>query len=111
MNSGYGIAFHGRTLSFFNGYGRNVAFFGVSNSSSYHDDNRRNNNLVLREGDTFGIDGSFGAPEKSLIITLLQESQNFASVYITMVIIVTCLLMEKKSLSLKSIMEMSNFPT
>ena len=35
------------------------------NSSSSHSNNRKNNFLVLAEGDTFGINGNFGAPEKS----------------------------------------------
>ena len=36
---------------------KNVIIFGVNNSSSSHDDNLKNNFLVLGEGDTFGING------------------------------------------------------
>ena len=59
--------------------------------------------LVLREGDGYE---SFGAPEKSLVLILAKQRQNFAWVFITMVIIVICLLKEK-NLSLKQIMKMS----
>ena len=41
-----------------------VIIFGVDNSSSSHADNLQNNFLMLGEGDTLGINGSFGAPEK-----------------------------------------------
>ena len=37
--------------------------FGVDNSLSSHADNHKNKLLILDEGDTFGINGSFGAPE------------------------------------------------
>ena len=97
--SGYGIAFDGKgEWSFGNDYGRNIIIFG--NSSSSHADNCKNNFLILGEGDTFGINGSFGAPEKKLVLILLKQTQTFASVYIIMPIIDICLLMEKKSLLL-----------
>ena len=65
--SGYGIAFDGKgEWSFGNDYARNLIIFGVYNSSSSHADNLKNNFLVLGEGDTFGINGSFGAPEKKV---------------------------------------------
>ena len=65
--SGYGIAFDGKgTWSIGNDYARNVVTFGVDNSSSSHADNRKNKFLLLGEGDTFGINGSFGAPEKKV---------------------------------------------
>ena len=67
MYSGYGIAFDGKgEWSFGNDYARNLIIFGVYNSSSSHADNLKNNFLVLGEGDTFGINGSFGAPEKKV---------------------------------------------
>ena len=70
--------------------------FSADNSSSSHSDNRKNNFLILGEGPTFGINGSFGSPEKkSLVLILLKKTQNFVRVYIIMVIIVICLLMEK----------------
>ena len=38
--------------------------FGVDNSSSSHSDNHKNNFLILGKDPTFGINRSFGAPEK-----------------------------------------------
>ena len=46
---------------------------------------------------------------KTLVLILVKEAQNFVSVCIIMVIIVICLLMEKRSSRLKPIMEMSTF--
>ena len=77
--SGYGIAFDGKgEWSFGNDYARNVIIFGSDNSSLSHADNLKNNFLVLGEGDTFRINGSFGAPEKSLVLILVKQTQNFA---------------------------------
>ena len=45
-----------------NNFARNVATHCLDKSSSYHANNRKNDFLVLDEGDTFGINGSFGAP-------------------------------------------------
>ena len=36
---------------------------GVDNNSSIHVDNHKNDFSVLGKGDTFGINGSLGAPE------------------------------------------------
>ena len=41
-----------------------IQFFGVDNTSSCHNDNRNNVFLVLREGPTYYINGSFGSLEK-----------------------------------------------
>ena len=38
--------------------------FLVLNKPSSHIDNRKNNFLVLGEGDTFGINGGLGEPKK-----------------------------------------------
>ena len=46
---------------------------------------------------------------KSLVLILLKQTQNFVSVCIMMLIIVVCLLMEKKSLSLKPTIKMLTF--
>ena len=63
--SSYRIAFDGKgSLSFNGDFARNVILFGFGNILSSHADNLRNDFLILREGDTFGINGSFGAPEK-----------------------------------------------
>ena len=73
MYSGYEIGFDGKgEWSFGNDYARNGLIFGVDNSSSSHTDNLKNNFLVLREGDTFGINGIFGAPEKNLVLILIK---------------------------------------
>ena len=63
MCSGYRIVFEGKGVwNFGNDYSKNVAIFGVDNSSSSHAENCKNRFLVLGEGDTFGINASFGAP-------------------------------------------------
>ena len=51
----------------------------------------------------------FGQPGKGLVFILVKQIQNFASVYITFIIIVTSLLMEKKSLSLTLIIKILVF--
>ena len=64
--SGYEIAFDvNGERSFDNDFARNVVTFGVDNSSPFHTDNFKINFLVLGQGGTFGINGSFGVPEKS----------------------------------------------
>ena len=63
--SGYGIAFDGKgSLSYSDDFAKNVIIFEVDNSSSSHTDNLKNDFLILGEGDTFGINGSFGTPKK-----------------------------------------------
>ena len=75
--SGYGITFdNARSWSFDNDSARNFIVFGVDNSSSSRADNYKNNFLVLGEGPTFEINGSFGSPEKKLI--LVKQTQNIA---------------------------------
>ena len=69
--SGYGIVFDRKgEWNFGNVCARNIINFGIDNSSSSHTDNRKNNFLVLGEGDTFSIKGNFGAPEKKFSINL-----------------------------------------
>ena len=76
--SGYGIAFDGKDeWSFGNDYATNVTIFEVDNSSSSHTDNLKNNFIVLSEGDTFDVNGSFGAQEKKVSINLVKQTQNF----------------------------------
>ena len=58
--SGYRITFDtADSWNFGNDFTRNVEIFGVDNSSSSLADNRKNNILVLGEGPTYGINGSF----------------------------------------------------
>ena len=64
---------------------------------------------MLGEGDSFGINGSFGAPENNLVLILEKQIQRFACVCIIMIIIAISLLMEKKSLSLKLTIKMLTF--
>ena len=59
---GHAIADDGKCAwSFGNDSARNVMIFSVDNSSSSHTDNRKDRFLILGEGLTFGINGSFGA--------------------------------------------------
>ena len=61
-----GITFDGKgKWSSGNDFARNVTIFEVDNSSTSHTDNFKNDFLVLGEGDTFGINGNFGAPKKN----------------------------------------------
>ena len=70
---GYGKAFDGKgEWSFDNDYDRNVIIFGVDDISSFHANNLKNNSLMLGEGDTFGINWSFAAPEKGLVLILVK---------------------------------------
>ena len=70
MYSGYGVIFDSEfSWSIDNGTAGKVIVFGVDNSSSSHADNHKNSFSILGEGPTFGINGSFGSPEKSLVLT------------------------------------------
>ena len=84
MYSGYGITF-GIILI--------LIIFDVDNSSSFHSDNRKNNFLVLGEGPSFGINGSFRLPEKRFSINFTKANSRFF--LIVMLIIFICLLIEK----------------
>ena len=76
--TGYRIAFDGKgSWSFSNDFVKNVIIFGVDSSSSSHTDNLKNDFLMLGEGDTFGINGSFGAPEKKLYINFSKAKTKF----------------------------------
>ena len=78
MYTGYEIAFDGGGLwSFHNDFAGNVLIFGVDNSSSSHADNRKNNFLVLGEGLTYDINGSFGAAENKFSINFTEAKTKF----------------------------------
>ena len=47
------------------------------NSLSSHADNRKNHFIVLGEGDTHDINGSFGALEKKVIINFSKVKTKF----------------------------------
>ena len=51
--------------------------FGVDISSSSYSDNRKNNFLILGGGPTYGINGSFGSPEKRFNINFTKSSSKF----------------------------------
>ena len=76
--SGYGITFYDAgSWSFGNGTTRNVIIFGVDNSSSSHVDNLKNDFLILGLGPTYGINGSFGSPEKKFSINFTKTNTKF----------------------------------
>ena len=75
--SGYGTTFDSAgSWNFVNEFARKDLIFGEDNTSSCHSNNRKN--------------------KKNLVLILLKQTQNFAYVYAIMLIIVFCLLMEKK---------------
>ena len=80
VSSGYGITFDSAcSWSFDNDFARNVVIFGVGNSSSSHSDHHKNNFLILGEGPTYGIDGSFGSPEILSRFCLGRISDGFSA--------------------------------
>ena len=65
--SGYRITFDSAgSWNFGNDFTGNAVIFEINNSSSSHSDSRKNNFLVLGEGPTYGINGSFGSPGKKV---------------------------------------------
>ena len=64
-------------MEFNNSFARNIIIFGVDNISSSHADNRKNNFLVLGDGPTFGINGSFGSPGKKFSINFSKANTKF----------------------------------
>ena len=105
--SGYGIAFVGKvSWSLGNDCARNFVIFGVDNSSSSYTDNQKKNFSVLSEGDTFGINGRFDAPEKKFSINFGNAKTAFC---LSLVIRVICLLLGEKPLNLKLTIKMLTF--
>ena len=51
--------------------------FGIDNSSSSHTDHLKNDFLILGKGDHFGINRSFGAPEKNFDIKFTEAKTKF----------------------------------
>ena len=75
MYSGYRITFNSTgSWSFDNDYARNAKIFGVDNTSSSHADNRKNNFLILGKHPDFGINGSFGLPDKKISINFTKTN-------------------------------------
>ena len=72
--NGWEKEFDGKgSWSFGNDFARNVVIFGVDNSSSSHTDNRKNDFLVLVEGQADGINDTTGAAEKKFRINFSKE--------------------------------------
>ena len=108
--SGYGITFYSVvSWSFDNDTVRNIITFGVDNRSWSHSENCTNDFLILREGPTYGINGSFESPEKKINIDFTKANTKFFWIYTIMLIIVICLLIKKNSLNLKLTIEMLTF--
>ena len=77
--SGYGITFdNAGSWSFGNDFARNIIIFGVDNSSSSHSDNHKKNFLILGEGTTYGINRSFGSPEKKFNLNFTDANTKFS---------------------------------
>ena len=76
---GYGIGFDSRSPLFYPNFywGKNVAIFGVNNSSSMHIDKRRKNILVLVEGPTQGLDDASITAETKYSINFLKSQRKF----------------------------------
>ena len=73
--NGYGIAFDSAgSWSFNKDFARDVRMFCVYNSSLSL---RKNNFLILGEGPTYGINGSFAAPEKIIYINFNKVNPKF----------------------------------
>ena len=53
----------------------NVIIFGVDNNSSSYSDNSNNNFLILGKGPAYGINGSFGSPEKKCNINFTKGNR------------------------------------
>ena len=63
--SGYGLLIKKSSWSFDDDFNRNVIIFAVYYSSSSYAENLKNDFLILGDGNVFGINGSFGVPEKN----------------------------------------------
>ena len=73
--SGYGITFdRSGSRSFDNEFARNVIIFGAESSSSSHFNNGKNNFLILSQSPTYGVNGSFGSPEKEFSVDFTKAN-------------------------------------
>ena len=72
MYSSYGIVFDWTDQwNLNNECAKNVVIFGADNGLLSHVNDRKNNVLVLGEGQTDGIDEDFRVPEKSFSINFI----------------------------------------
>ena len=65
-------------MTFDNDFARNVIIFAVDNGLSNHSDNRKNNFSILNERPAYGINTSFGSPEKKFNINFTKTETIFA---------------------------------
>ena len=63
--------------SFDNVFARDAIIFGVDNNSLSHAYKCKNNFLVLGEGSTYGISGSFGSAEEKFSISFSKANTKF----------------------------------
>ena len=63
--------------SFDNDFAGDVIISGADNSSSSHSDNRKNDCLILGQGPTYGINGSFRLPDKKFNISFTKTNTTF----------------------------------
>ena len=72
--SGYGITFDSAdSWSFGNYIAINFIKYGADNSSLSLSDNHKNKFLILGEGPTYGINGSFRSPEEKFSISCTKS--------------------------------------
>ena len=75
---GQGITFDsGDSWRFGNDFARNIIIFCVDNSSSSHSDNDKKHFLALGQVLTYGVNGSFGSPEKKCSINFTKGDTKF----------------------------------
>ena len=75
---GYGITFYiAGSWSFRDGTAGNFIIFGVDNNSSSYAENLKNYFLILGLGQTYGINGRFGSPEKNFNIIFTKTNTKF----------------------------------
>ena len=67
---------------------RNVVICGIDNSSSFHTDNSKNSFLKSGEVPIDNVNDNARAADKRFSINFTKQRQNFAWVYIIMVIVV-----------------------
>ena len=64
--------------TFDNDLSRNAIFFGADDSSSSDYDNCKNNFVIFYQSPSYGIDGSFGSPEKKFNINFSKGKIKFS---------------------------------
>ena len=96
-------------MKFGNDFARNLIIVGADNNSSSHSDNHKNNFLMLGEGPTYGIKGSFEKPDKRFRINFAKANTKFCFSLHYNANNSYFFVNEKKSLNLKPTMKMLTF--